>query len=135
MTQAVPANVHSLSPPNSPFGLSFRNDSSILHEEWPGHPLNGNGELRDEQGNPDRYERYCPYKNNALLVLGRLYGLVDRDNWKLYEIFAAYPSGTGYSAGSGAIFDLSSMLFVRRGGLPPTPPGCRSSRGSSVTTR
>ena len=27
------------------------------------------------------------------------------------------------------------ILFVRRGGLPPTPPGCRSSRGSFVTTR
>jgi hypothetical protein len=34
--------------------------------------------------------------------------VVDRDNWKLYELFAAYPSGAGYSAGSGAIFDLSS---------------------------
>jgi hypothetical protein len=34
--------------------------------------------------------------------------VIDRDNWKLYELFAAYPSGAGYSAGSGAIFDLSS---------------------------
>ena len=34
--------------------------------------------------------------------------VVDRDHWMLYELFAAYPSASGYSAGSGAIFDLSS---------------------------
>jgi hypothetical protein len=36
--------------------------------------------------------------------------VVDRDNWKLYELFAAYPvPGThNWNAGSGAIFDLSS---------------------------
>ncbi len=34
--------------------------------------------------------------------------VIDRDNWKLYELFAAYPSGAGYTAGSGAVFDLSS---------------------------
>jgi hypothetical protein len=34
--------------------------------------------------------------------------VVDRDNWKLYELFAARPSGSGWHAGSGAVFDLSS---------------------------
>jgi hypothetical protein len=34
--------------------------------------------------------------------------VIDRDNWKLYELFAAYPEGRGYRAGSGAIFDLGS---------------------------
>jgi hypothetical protein len=34
--------------------------------------------------------------------------IVDRDNWKLYELFAAYPRGNGWRAGSGAIFDLNS---------------------------
>jgi hypothetical protein len=34
--------------------------------------------------------------------------VVDRDNEKLYELFAAYPEGVGYRAGSGAIFDLNS---------------------------
>jgi hypothetical protein len=33
--------------------------------------------------------------------------IVDADNWKLYELFAAYPEGDGWRAGSGAIFDLS----------------------------
>jgi hypothetical protein len=34
--------------------------------------------------------------------------VVDRDNWKLYELFSAYPQGAGWRAGSGAIFDLKS---------------------------
>jgi hypothetical protein len=34
--------------------------------------------------------------------------ILDRDNWKLYELFAARPSGSGWHAGSGAVFDLSS---------------------------
>ena len=36
--------------------------------------------------------------------------IIDRDNWVLYELFAAYPEDGGkrWRAGSGAIFDLSS---------------------------
>ncbi|HZP81505.1 MAG TPA: hypothetical protein VFB21_07705 [Chthonomonadaceae bacterium] len=34
--------------------------------------------------------------------------VIDRDNWKLYELFSAYPQGNGWKAGSGAIFDLNS---------------------------
>lgn len=34
--------------------------------------------------------------------------VVDRDNRRLYELFAAYPDGDGWRAGSGAIFDLTS---------------------------
>src|SRR2546425_9778318 len=36
--------------------------------------------------------------------------VIDRDSWKLYELFSAYPipSSSGWTAGSGAIFDLSS---------------------------
>ncbi|MDZ4786182.1 MAG: hypothetical protein SGJ02_08915 [bacterium] len=34
--------------------------------------------------------------------------MVDRDNWVLYELFYAFPQGNGWSAGSGAIFDLNS---------------------------
>jgi hypothetical protein len=54
--------------------------------------------------------------------------VVDRDDWKLYELFAAYPSGAGYSAGSGAIFDLSTNTLRPAGwtsadaaGLPIFP--------------
>jgi hypothetical protein len=37
--------------------------------------------------------------------------IIDRDNWRLYELFAAYPPttpGGPWRAGSGAIFDLNS---------------------------
>jgi hypothetical protein len=34
--------------------------------------------------------------------------VIDRDNARLYELFAAYPDGGGWRAGSGAIFDLRS---------------------------
>ena len=36
--------------------------------------------------------------------------VVDRDHWKLYELFAAYPvtGSSNWTAGSGAIFDLGS---------------------------
>src|SRR2546425_225614 len=36
--------------------------------------------------------------------------VIDRDSWKLYELFSAYPvpGASGWTAGSGAIFDLAS---------------------------
>ncbi len=34
--------------------------------------------------------------------------VVDKEHWKLYELFSATPSGKGWKAGSGAIFDLNS---------------------------
>ena len=34
--------------------------------------------------------------------------VIDRDNAKLYELFAAYPQGGGWHAGSGAVYDLNS---------------------------
>ncbi len=35
--------------------------------------------------------------------------IIDRDAWKLYELYAAYPDGHGgWTAGSGAVFDLAS---------------------------
>jgi hypothetical protein len=34
--------------------------------------------------------------------------VIDRDDWKLYELFHVFPQGSGYRAGSGAIFDLNS---------------------------
>lgn len=36
--------------------------------------------------------------------------VIDRDNWKLYELFSAYPvnGGASWNAASGAVFDLNS---------------------------
>ena len=56
--------------------------------------------------------------------------VVDRDNWKLYELFSARPidGGTSWSAAGGAIFDLKSNALRREGwtsadaaGLPIFP--------------
>jgi hypothetical protein len=54
--------------------------------------------------------------------------MIDRDNWKLYELYAAYPQNGGWKAGSGAIFDLNSNKLRPAGwtssdaaGLPVFP--------------
>src|SRR5688572_6210141 len=54
--------------------------------------------------------------------------VVDKDNWKLYELFSAYREGNGWRAGSGAVFDLSSNALRPAGwtsadaaGLPVLP--------------
>ncbi len=56
--------------------------------------------------------------------------MLDRDNWKLYELYAAYPvdGGKSWKAGSGAIFDLASNKLRPAGwtsadaaGLPVFP--------------
>jgi hypothetical protein len=54
--------------------------------------------------------------------------VIDRDNWKLYELFSAYSEGRGWRAGSGAIFDLNSNALRPEGwtsadaaGLPIFP--------------
>src|SRR5215510_6277988 len=56
--------------------------------------------------------------------------IVDRDNWKLYELFAAYPvnGGQSWRAGSGAVFDLKTNALRPAGwtsadaaGLPIFP--------------
>lgn len=54
--------------------------------------------------------------------------VIDRDAWKLYELFDAHPTDNGWRAGSGAIFDLSSNTLRPAGwtsadaaGLPIFP--------------
>lgn len=56
--------------------------------------------------------------------------VIDRDDWTLYEMFAAYPGdgGASWRAGSGAVFDLSSNALRPAGwtsadaaGLPIFP--------------
>ena len=54
--------------------------------------------------------------------------VLDRDRWRLYELFSAYREGSGWRAGSGAVFDLSSNRLRPAGwtsadaaGLPILP--------------
>ncbi len=67
---------------------------------------------------------------NAKVGTDRHVLVIDRDAWKLYELFAAYPQqgGKNWKAGSGAIFDLNSNALRPAGwtsadaaGLPIFP--------------
>jgi hypothetical protein len=50
----------------------------------------------------------APIEGGANATGDRHVLIIDRDNWKLYELFDAHPVSNGWHAGSGAIFDLSS---------------------------
>ena len=65
--------------------------------------------------------------------------VVDRDARRLYELFAAYPDGDGWRAGSGAIFDLTSNALRPAGwtsadaaGLPILPGLARYDEAASA---
>lgn len=52
----------------------------------------------------------APIEGGAASTGDRHVLVIDRDHWKLYELFAAYPvaGSASWTAGSGAIFDLGS---------------------------
>jgi hypothetical protein len=66
----------------------------------------------DDESDPGPYPvpRDAPIEGGSGSDGDRHVLVVDVDNWVLYELFAAYPEdgGDAWSAGSGAIFDLSS---------------------------
>jgi hypothetical protein len=54
--------------------------------------------------------------------------VIDRDNWKLYELYRAFPTSAGWNADGGAVFDLGSNALRPAGwtsadaaGLPIFP--------------
>jgi hypothetical protein len=54
--------------------------------------------------------------------------VIDRDNWKLYELYRAFPTAAGWNADGGAVFDLNSNALRPAGwtsadaaGLPVFP--------------
>src|SRR5215207_4630157 len=54
--------------------------------------------------------------------------VIDRDNWRLYELYRAFPDGAGWNAESGAVYDLNSNALRPAGwtsadaaGLPIFP--------------
>ena len=51
--------------------------------------------------------------------------IVDRDNWKLYELYDAHPvnGGQRWTAGSGAVFDLNSNALRPAGGTSADAAG------------
>jgi len=65
--------------------------------------------------------------------------VIDRDARRLYELFAAYPDGDGWRAGSGAVFDLTSNALRPPGwtsadaaGLPILPGLARYDEAASA---
>ena len=87
LLQGIPYSVVSGSAPRVPVTFEYKDESDPGPYPIPlGAPIEGG-----PNGTGDRH----------ILV-------IDRDNWKLYELFSAFPDGNGYKAGSGAIFDLAS---------------------------
>jgi hypothetical protein len=84
----------------------------------------------DDESDPGPYPipADAPIEGGASSSGDRHVLVVDRDHWKLYELFAAYPQGNSWHAGSGAIFDLASNALRPEGwtsadaaGLPILP--------------
>ena len=86
----------------------------------------------DDESDPGPYPipRDAPVEGGASSNGDRHVLIVDADNWRLYELFDAHPvnGGDRWTAGSGAIFDLSSNSLRPAGwtsadaaGLPILP--------------
>jgi hypothetical protein len=70
----------------------------------------------------------APIEGGATSTGDRHILIIERDSWILYELWSAYPPGTGWTAGSGAIFRLGSDSLRQAGwtsadaaGLPVFP--------------
>ncbi len=85
----------------------------------------------DDESDPGPYPipPNAPIEGGAASSGDRHVLVVDRDNWMLYEVYAAYPQvGGNWTAGSGARFDLNSNALRPAGwtsadaaGLPILP--------------
>lgn len=85
-----------------------------------------------DESDPGPYPipRDAPIEGGAASGGDRHVLVVDRDHWRLYELFSAYPvaGASEWTAGSGAVFDLSSNALRPAGwtsadaaGLPILP--------------
>lgn len=106
-----------------PFGIPY----IVVAGATPGVPVSFQYADESDPG-PYPVPAGAPIEGGAASQGDRHILVIDRDNWKLYELFAAYPSGVGYTAGSGAVFDLSSNALRPAGwtsadaaGLPIFP--------------
>ena len=85
----------------------------------------------DDESDPGPYPipANAPIEGGASSSGDRHVLVVDRDNWKLYELFAAYPQANGsWRAGACAVFELNSNALRPAGwtsadaaGLPILP--------------
>src|SRR5687767_3095041 len=109
----------------SPIGIPY----IAVHGNQPRVPVSF---LYADESDPGPYPipRNAPIEGGAASSGDRHVLVVDVDNWKLYELFDAHPhdGGTRWTAGSGAVFDLSSNALRPAGwtsadaaGLPILP--------------
>jgi len=106
-----------------PFGIPY----IVVSGNTPGVPVSFQYSDESDPG-PYPIPPGAPIEGGADSQGDRHILVIDRDNWMLYELFAAYPSGQGFSAGSGAVFDLGSNALRPAGwtsadaaGLPIFP--------------
>jgi hypothetical protein len=112
--------------PNSAQIIAAIGSDAQLHPDF-GTVYRGapNGSYRG----PYPVPRNAPIEGGANSAGDRHVLIVDRDNWKLYEMFSAFPNSDGsWRAASGAIFDLKSNALRPEGwtstdaaGLPIFP--------------
>jgi len=87
----------------SPFGIPY----VVVSRKQPRVPVGF--EYRDESDpGPYPIPATAPIEGGARGDGDRHVLVVDRDNWKLYELYDAHPKGSGWTAGSGAIFNLGT---------------------------
>lgn len=107
----------------SPFGIPY----VVVSGDTPKVPVSFD---YDDESDPGPYPipAGAPIEGGAQSDGDRHILVIDRDAWKLYELYAAYPSGSGWTAGAGAVFDLSSNALRPAGwtsadaaGLPIFP--------------
>jgi hypothetical protein len=92
-------------------------------------PINLTSYASESDHGPYPVPRNAPIEGGANSNGDRHVLVVDRDNWKLYEMFSAFPNPDGsWRAASGAIFDLKSNALRPEGwtssdaaGLPIFP--------------
>ena len=104
---------------------------SVVSKTQPKVPVNFQYAAESDPG-PYPIPPDAPIEGGATATGDRHVLLVDRDAWKLYELFDAHYDGKTWRAGSGAIFDLNSNALRPAGwtsadaaGLPIFPGLCR----------
>lgn len=86
-----------------PFGIPY----IVIDGTIPGVPVTFDYADESDLG-PYPIPGNAPIEGGASSTGDRHILVIDRDRWRLYELFSAYPQGAGWHAGSGAIFDLNS---------------------------
>lgn len=107
----------------APIGIPF----TTVAGTQPRVPINFDYADESDAG-PYPVPHNAPIEGGATSTGDRHILVVDRDACRDYELYSAYPNGSGWNAGSGAIFDLSSNAMRPRtwtsadaAGLPILP--------------